>query len=310
MRPSLRALAAGSTALAVLGAAGAVAAGPVAAGPAAGPPTLTCFAEVPGVTARGVPATFHYEDGRATTEKRGPDTLGYQPRDIAYPHPATGGLAGTSGRAARVTSYWFTLSGAQLREVMEVDRRDTQGRLVSSEYHSRVLRKHWAGARQISIGMDRDRMYVLTNGDQLLRYDLHGKDGDTRVRFEQVVGTGFGTIGTLEYSRTLTALGLRTDIFLATDADTGELLELAIPKDDPASYTRTVLGTGWYDMRTAGRRASCVSDKGRSYGAIVGTDISGALRLWTDRDPGDGNGSDIQPWGVLKPAWKPMPYND
>ena len=95
MRPSLRALAAGSAALAVL-----AAAGPVAAGPAAGPPTLTCFAEVPGVTARGVPVTFHYEDGLATTEKRGPDSLGYQPRDIAYPHPATGGLVGTAGRAA------------------------------------------------------------------------------------------------------------------------------------------------------------------------------------------------------------------
>src|SRR4051794_36655721 len=168
MRPSIRALAAGSTALVLLRAGGAV-----AAGRAEGPPSLTCFAEVPGVTAHGVPATFHYEDGQATTEKRGPDDLGYQPRDIAYPHESTGGLIGATARADRVTSYWFTLSGPQLREVTEVDSRDAQGRLVSSDYHSRVLRKHWAGVRQISIGLDRERMYVLTNGGQLLRYDLH-----------------------------------------------------------------------------------------------------------------------------------------
>ena len=70
-----------------------------------GPPTLTCFAEVPGVTAHGIPATFHYEDGRGDhREARARQPGATQPRDIAYPHPATGGLVGTSGRAARVTS--------------------------------------------------------------------------------------------------------------------------------------------------------------------------------------------------------------
>ena len=61
-------------------------------------PTLECFAEVPGMTARGVPATFHYEGGSASTAKRGPGRLGYQPRDVAFPHHADG-LAAAARRA-------------------------------------------------------------------------------------------------------------------------------------------------------------------------------------------------------------------
>jgi len=275
---------------------------------------LECYAYVPGATSKGVPATFQFENGVASTQKRGPDDLGYQPRDIAYPHYTTGALqvaTGTSS-AGTVTSYWFTLSGPQLREVQEIDQRDSHGRLVSSEYRTRVMRKDWGGARQISIGKDRDRLYVLTNNDQLLRYRLRGKDGDTRVRFDQVVGVGFGTIGTFEYARTITALGLRTDLFLATDADSGQLLEFAIPRENPSSYARTVLSDfGWSDMRAAGRTASCVDRKsGRSYGAIVAVGVDRSLRLWVDRDPNDGDGSDIVGWGLLKTTWKPLAYSD
>ena len=192
-------------------------------GPAEAGGSLECFAEVPGMTARGVPATFHYESGAASTIKRGPGRLGYQPRDVAFPHHA-------DGLAAATKSYWFTLSGSQLREVTEIDRRDAQGNLVSSDYHTRVVGKHWEGARQISIGRNRAYLYVLTNTDQLVRYRLRGKDGETAARYDQVVGTGFGTIGTFGYSRTITALGARIDVFLATDADTGALLEFAIPQ--------------------------------------------------------------------------------
>src|SRR5689334_9431451 len=87
--------------------------------------TLTCQAQVPGVTAGGVPVSFRYEHGHATTQRRGPGRLGYQPRDLAYPHKAT-----TGPTSYPATSYWFTLSGSQLQEVTEVDRLDAQGRLV------------------------------------------------------------------------------------------------------------------------------------------------------------------------------------
>ncbi len=295
MRATLHAATTGILAVALLG--------PV--GPAAARGPLECFAEVLGVTARGVPATFHYEDGKASTVKRGPDELGYQPRDVAFPHRVNA-LAATTKR------YWFTLSGSQLREVTEVDRRDAQGRLVAAEYHTHVVGKNWQGARQIAIGRNRAYLYVLTNTDQLVRYRLSGKDGNTSAKFDQVVGLGFGTIGTIEYTRTITALGARIDVFLATDADTGALFELVIPKDDPTLYSRRVLAeTGWWDMRSVGRTASCLdTDNGDTYDAIVGVDITGAVRLWTDQDGDDSDGTDIVEWGVLKASWKPMPYSD
>jgi hypothetical protein len=295
MRSTLRAATASVLAAALLG----------PARPAGAAGSLECFAEVPGITARGVPATFHYESGSVSTIKRGPGRLGYQPRDIAFPHHA-------DGLAATPKSYWFTVSGSQLREVTEIDRRDAQGHLVSSSYHTRVVAKHWEGARQISIGRNRAYLYVLTNTDQLVRYRLRGKDGETTVRFDQVVGTGFGTIGTFGYARTITALGARIDVFLATDADSGALLEFAIPKDEPTTYaTRVLVDTGWWDFRAAGRMASCLNPKnGQPYGAIAAVDITGAVRLWTDEDATDGDGSDIVEWGVLKPSWKPMPYSD
>jgi hypothetical protein len=295
MRSTLRAAMASALAVALLG----------PAGPAEAGGSLECFAEVPGITARGVPATFHFESGSASTIKRGPGRLGYQPRDIAFPHHA-------DALAATAKSYWFTVSGSQLREVTEIDRRDAQGHLVSSSYHTRVVAKHWEGARQISIGRNRAYLYVLTNTDQLVRYRLRGKDGETTVRFDQVVGTGFGTIGTFGYARTITALGARIDVFLATDADSGALLEYAIPRDEPTTYaSRVLVDTGWWDFRAAGRMASCLNPKnGQPYGAIAAVDITGAVRLWTDEDATDGDGSDIVEWGVLKPSWKPMPYSD
>jgi hypothetical protein len=303
MHAMLRPAATGVLAVALLG----------VVGPADARDSLECFAEVPGMTARGVPATFHYEAGEATTVKRGPGRLGYQPRDVAFAHHVDGQVATAPvARAATSRSYWFTLSGSQLREVTEVDRRDAHGRLISAKYYTRIVHKHWEGARQIAIGRNRAYLYVLTNTDQLLRYRLKRKDGNTVARYDQVVGFGFGTIGTFEYTRTTTALGASIDVFLATDADTGALVEFAIPEDDPTSYSRRVLAdTGWWDMRSAGRRASCLNPKnGDTYDAIVAVDITGAVRLWTDRDGTDGDGQDIVEWGVLKPSWKPMAYSD
>jgi hypothetical protein len=274
---------------------------------------LECHAYVPGVTVRGVPATFRYDDGTIVTEKRGPDALGYQPRDLALPHNPGAGTAPAAHRAAKVSSYWFTLSGSQLREVIETDRRNKRGVLISAEYATRVMRKNWSGARQISIGQDRDFMYVLTNTDQLLRYRLTGKDGNAAAKFDQVVGLGFAAIGTFEYTRSITDdESVRSDVFLATDADSGELLEITIPQADPTAYTRNVLQpVGWTDMRSVGRLASCLNPKsGRSYDGIVGVDQSGAVRLWTDRDSHDGEGNDIFERGVLKDGWKPMAYSD
>jgi hypothetical protein len=274
---------------------------------------LECHAYVHGVTVRGVPTTFRYDDGTIVSEKRGPDDLGYQPRDLALPHYPDAGTAPATRRAAKVPSYWFTLSGTQLREVTEIDRRDGSGVLVSSEYTTRVVRNNWAGARQISIGQDRDFLYVLTNTDQLLRYRLTGKDGNAAAKFDQVVGLGFAAIGTFEYTRRFTDdAGVRSDVFLATDAESGELLEFTIPQDDPTAYTRTVLQPlGWTDMRSVGRLASCLNPKsGRSYDGIVGVDLEGTVRLWTDRDSRDGLGNDIFARGVLKDGWKPLAYSD
>ena len=274
---------------------------------------LQCSAYVHGATPRGVPATFRYDDGKKVTEARGPDALGYQPRDLALPHYPGAGHAPAAHQAARITSYWFTLSGTQLSEVTEVDRRNQSGVLVSAEYATRVVRKNWAGARQISIGQDRDYLYALTNTDQLLRYRLTGEDGNTSAMLDQVVGVGFAAIGTFEYTRSVTDdEGVRSDVFLATDADSGELLEFAIPQDDPTAYTRTVLQeTGWTDMVSVGRLASCLNpETGRSYDGIVGVDLEGTVRLWTDRDSRDGLGDDITGRGVLKDHWKPMAYSD
>lgn len=274
---------------------------------------LDCSAYVPGATPRGVPVTFRYDDGKKVTEARGPDALGYQPRDLALPHYPGAGVAAAAHQTARVTSYWFTVSGTQLSEVTEVDRRNQRGVLVSAEYSTRVVRKNWAGARQISIGQDRDYLYALTNTDQLLRYRLTGNDGNANAKLDQVVGVGFGTIGTFEYTRSVNDDdGVRSDVFLATDADSGELLEFTIPQEDPTAYTRTVLQeTGWTDMVSVGRLASCLNPKtGRSYDGIVGVDLEGTVRLWTDRDSRDGQGDDIAGRGVLKNDWKPMAYSD
>jgi hypothetical protein len=175
-----------------------------------------------------------------------------------------------------------------------------------------VIRKHWSTVRQISIGKDRDYLYVLTNSGELLRYRLMGKDGETVVRFDTTVGVGFETVGTFEYSRTISILGARLDVFLATDADSGELLEYTIPVTSPTSYTRTVLvAGGWWDLRSASRTASCLNPtSGRTYDGIVAVDVSGAVHLWTDRDGADGLGTDIVDRGVIKSRWKPRPYSD
>jgi hypothetical protein len=280
------------------------------AGPVQARESLECFAAVPGVTARGVPTTLRYEDGQSSSERRGPDDLGYQPRDIAHPHYTTTGRTGAP--RTRVRSYWFTLSGQQLREVTEVDRRDVQGQLVSAKYDTRIVRKHWSKVRQISIGKDRDYLFVLTNTGELLRYKLTGRDGNASVRFDTSVGAGFATVATFEYSRTISVLGARLDVFLATDADSGELLEYTIPETSPTTYTRTVLASGdWYDLRSASRTASCLNPaSGNTYDGIVAVDVAGAVHLWTDRDGSDGLGTDIVDRGVIKSRWKPMPYSD
>src|SRR4051812_9226295 len=80
-------------------------------GPAQARGSLECYAEVPGVTARGVPTTFQYDDGQASAQTRGPGTLGYQPRDVAYPHDVGNGIGRGLTGSTSVTSHWFTLSG-------------------------------------------------------------------------------------------------------------------------------------------------------------------------------------------------------
>ncbi len=302
MHAALRATAVGATALALLG----------VAGPVEARGSLECYAEVLGATPRGVPTTFRYDDGDTSSEARGPDDLGYQPRDVAYPHDTSNGAPRVAARPTEVTSYWFTLSGDELREVTEVDRRDAHGLLVSADYNTRVVRRHWDGVRQMSIGQNRDLLYVLTNNDQLLRYRLSGVGGNATAKFSGTVGVGFGTIGTFEYARTISVDGVGADVFLATDADSGELMELTIPVDEPTAYTRTVLATeGWTELRSVGRTASCINTRsGRSYDGIVGVDMDGRVQLWTDRDSQDGVGDDIVARGVLKGSWKPMSYSD
>ena len=285
-----------------------------AVGTASAGELLECVATVPGVTARGVPTTFRYSDGRAYSQKRGPDVLGYQPRDIAFPHRATA-TATLVGRASSLVttqrSYWFTLSGQQLREVIEVDRFDGKGQLLSADYRSRLVRKRWSGVRQMTIGQGRKYLYVLTNKDQLQRYRFVGKQGDASVRFDATIGTGFGTLGSFEYARTVTILGSKHDVFLATDADSDELLEYTISVSNPTSYRRTVLDQGGYaDLRAASRTASCEGLGGNTYDAIVAVDVFGDVHMWTDRNGSDGDGNDIVDRGVIKDAWRPLAYGN
>ena len=191
---------------------------------------------------------------QAASENRGPDDLGYQPRDVAYSHDLDGGT-GRAHRAAPITSHWFTLSGDQLREVTEVDRRDPRGLLIAAEYRTHVVRRHWEGVRQISIGRDRDHLYVLTNTDQLLQYRLTGKDGSTSVKLAATVGTGFGTVGTLEYARTVTDDDGARSESSSRPTRNRALAELTIPVDTPTAYSRTELATeGWLDLKSVGAR--------------------------------------------------------
>ncbi len=280
---------------------------------------LDCVAIVPGVTARGIPTTFHYDDGDTSSRRRGPDTLGYQPRDIALPHRATThifyrthGFEGrVYGRVTRKRSYWFTLSGQQLREVIEISRLDGKGRLLSTDYRTRLVRKRWSGIRQMSIGQGRKYLYVLDNKDRLLRYRIRGTDGNTSVRLNANLGGGFGTLGSFEYARTITILGVKHDVFIATDADRDELLEYTIPVNNPTAYRRTVLDQGgWADLRTTSRAASCDGVGGNDYDAIVGVDVYGAVHLWTDRNGADGNGNDIVDRGIIKARWRPLAYGN
>jgi hypothetical protein len=278
--------------------------------PAAAREELDCVATVPGVTARGIPTTFRYNDGRTSSQRRGPDDLGYQPRDIALPHP-TASSSSAAMRATTSRSYWFTLSGQQLREVTEVDRRDGQGNLLSADYRTRLVRKGWSGVRQITIGQGRKFLYVLNNKDQLLRYRFSGKNGNAWVQLNATIGTGFGTLGTFEYSRTISILGTKHDVFLATDADSDELLEYTIPLSNPSAYRRTVLDQGgWADLRAAGRSVSCEGSGGGTYDGIVAVDFFGTVHLWTDRNGNDGLGTDIVDRGIIKSSWRPMPYSN
>jgi hypothetical protein len=271
---------------------------------------LDCVATVPGVTARGIPTTFRYNDGRTSSQRRGPDALGYQPRDIALPHHATSSSSAAL-RGTTTRSYWFTLSGQQLREVIEVDRLDAQGKFLSADYRSRLVRKRWSGVRQMSIGQGRKFLYVLNNKDQLLRYKFSGKNGNAWVQLNATIGSGFGNLGTFEYARTISILGTKHDVFLATDADSDELLEYTIPLSNPSSYRRTVLGQGgWADMRAAGRSVSCVGSGGGTYDGIVAVDYAGTVHLWTDRNGSDGLGTDIVDRGIIKSDWRPMPYSN
>jgi hypothetical protein len=195
--------------------------------------------------------------------------------------------------------------------VTEIDRWDAKGQLLSAEYRTRVMRKGWSGVRQMSIGQGRKFLYVLNNNDQLLRYRISGKNGNASVTLNAKIGVGFGTLGTFEYARTVSILGGKYDVFLATDADSDELLEYTIPVTSPTSYARTVLDQGgWADMRSAGRTASCVGPSGTKYAGIVAVDIFGTVRLWSDRNGADGSGDDIVDRGVIKTGWRPMAYSN
>ncbi len=277
---------------------------------------LACTATVPGVTARGVPTTFTYVDGKTASLKRGPDALGYQPRDIALPHYVASNARTTPAlSAARAVStkrsFWFTLSGQQLREVVEVDRRDASGKLLSADYRTRLVRKGWSGIRQMTIGQGRKYLYVLNNKDQLQRYRFSGRQGNASVRFDATVGSGFGTLGSFEYARTISILGSKYDVLLATDADSDELLEYTVSVTNPTSYRRTVLDQGgWADLRAASRTASCAGLGGMTYDAIVGVDVFGDVHIWSDRDGDDGVGIDIDDRGVVKESWRPLAYSN
>ena len=190
------------------------------------------------------------------------------------------------------------------------------GYLVSSDYHTRVVGKHWEGARQISIGRrSRPTSTCSPTPTSSCGTGCRARTARRAARYDQVVGTG------LRHHRHVRVLphdhrpGRALDVFLATDADSGALLEFAIPsgrtrRRTPAGCWRRAAGG---DIRASGADGVVHEPEER---ALVRRRSSrststGAVLLWTDRRrDGRRRASDIAEWGVLKPFWKPMPYSD
>ena len=273
---------------------------------------LECHAYVPGVTVRGVPATFRYDDGKVVTEKRGPDDLGYQPRDLALPHYP--GCRDCLGRAS--CGEGLQLLVHPLRQPVARSHGDRPARSATAYclggYTTRLVRKNWSGARQISIGQDRDFMYVLTNTDQLLRY---GSPARTATPREARPGGRFGLrrIGTFEYTRSFTDdEGMRSDVFLAPPRRLGRAAGVHDPARRPDGVHPERASAPRLDRHAFGGPAGVVPEPEQR--AVVRrhrrSRPGGCVRLWTDRDSHDGEGNDIFERGVLKDAWRPMAYSD
>ena len=266
------------------------------------------------MTARGVPATFHYEGGPADHReaRAGPPRLP-APRH-RLPPPGAGGLVGTAegGPGHQLLVHPVGLPAAR-------GHRDRPARRAGQPGLARTTtpassRKHWEGARQISIGTNRDRTSTCSpTATSCCATDLHGKDGDTPRGSTRSSARGSAPSARSSTPHDHRPRALRIDVFLATDADTGALLEFAIPRDEPTTYARTGAGRQRL-VRHPHRRADGVvpepEERAHSTARSSAVDITGAVRLWTDRRPSDGDGSDIAEWGVLKPSWKPMPYSD
>jgi hypothetical protein len=267
---------------------------------------VNCYWWMEGVDSAGVPQSLRYNKQGLTIEALGPGSLGYVPRDIAYPNGDNGGGLPSTGPAT-FEMFWFTLDGPNLREVTQTRTiQMPEGANISTTYATRVMSTSWSGVRQIAIGKNREFMYGLTaNG--LVRYRLSGEDGAATVRTDSVVATtGWAGVRSLTYSRTVTWQGSDAEVFLAL-TKAGGLVEYIIPLDDPTKWVRKDLrSSSWQDVVAVSLSGCDESNDAASYTAVTS---NGDLYLYSEANGNDFRGDDIRRVGRLASPWSATPYN-
>lgn len=293
-----------STAATALALAGAVGAAPSASASLTVP--QDCYAQTFGAEADGAMTTLQVEKGATRRTALTPGNLGYQARDL------TGWVSGKGDYWDAThwdyTSWMFGLDGSRLTEITMRERRD--GGPISTTFATKtVAATGWSTIRQAVTSSDADVLYGLS-ATGLYRYNVgFSSVNGTTVNGRTVINdTGWASIKTLAFARTIDIASGKADVLLATTS-TGMLLEYVIPRADPTKWGRYVLRTsGWggFESLNVGGCGTTASDPRKVY---LGTTDDG--NAWTYYDPNgrDFSGANLGTVGKVATAWTTKSYS-